>query len=170
MLSTLNDDLLSQWKDSFNYEGFSALDLLEVKKVLLKEKNFSMLLEKYGKDILDDIEKSNISLIKSQSVAKRRGDLFEDFVYKNCLKLAEEKDIEIHTQIDEKSDLFPSFLKKKIAIDKIDLLIKSKSYNAVCFIQASLWGGGQQLNRGEKYNSSEPFHAYSVKLEPHCAE
>lgn len=162
MTVDLINNLAIQWKDSFNYKGFSDLSLEEVKKVILKEKDFSILLEKYGNDILDDIEKSNISLVKPQSIAKRRGDLFEDFIYKTCIEIIKNKNIKIYTQIDESSELFPEFLKKKISIDKIDLLIKSKNYNAVCFIQVGLWGGGQQLNRGEKYNSAEKNSLYDI--------
>jgi hypothetical protein len=161
-LNNIKHNLLEQWKKSFDYKGFSDLKLEEIKKLLLKQKNISLLTEKYGADILLDLEKLNISLIKSQAIAKKRGDLFEEFILSNSLKITASKDVEIYTQIDKKSILFPDFLKKDIPIDKIDLLIKSKDYNAVCYIQVSLWGGGQQLNRGEKYNSIEKNSLYDI--------
>ncbi len=161
-LNNIKYDLIEQWKKSFDYKGFSDLKLEEIKKLLLRQKNISLLTEKYGADILLDLEKLNISLIKSQAIAKKRGDLFEEFILSNSLKITAGKDVEIYTQIDKKSCLFPDFLKKDIPIDKIDLLIKSKDYNAVCYIQVSLWGGGQQLNRGEKYNSIEKNSLYDI--------
>jgi len=159
---SLKNRLIDQWEKSFDYKGFSELRLEEVKKSLLKQKNISLLTEKYGSDILLDLEKLNISLVKSQAIAKKRGDLFEEFILNNSLEITADKDVEIYTQIDKKSSLFPDFLKKDIPIDKIDLLVKSKNYNAVCYIQVSLWGGGQQLNRGEKYNSIEKNSLYDI--------
>jgi len=161
-MNNIKHNLLEQWKKSFSYKGFNDLKLEEIKKLLLKQKNISLLTEKYGSDILLDLEKLNISLVKSQAIAKKRGDLFEEFMFSNSLKITEGKDVKIYAQIDKKSSLFPDFLKKDIPIDKIDLLIKSKDYNAVCYIQVSLWGGGQQLNRGEKYNSIEKNSLYDI--------
>jgi hypothetical protein len=50
-----------------------------------------------------DLEKLNISLVKSQAIAKKRGDLFEEFIFNNSLEITADKDVEIYTQIDKKT-------------------------------------------------------------------